>query len=224
MCGRVLQVAMKRKAEHEVRLILDAEYRDRYNLAPTQEAVTIYRTVGGVAASIKRWGLIPSWAKDPSIGARLINARAETVATKPSFRAAFKRSRIVIPISGFYEWAVIEGRKRAYCIAPTDDGLWMLAGLSEAWQGPDGPVESFTIITTGANALMAVLHDRMPVILGPGAWKAWLNPEAETEGLQDLLKPCPDDWLKIFEVGPAVGNVRNDGPELIVPVPQKGNA
>ncbi|MBL0212253.1 MAG: SOS response-associated peptidase [Holophagaceae bacterium] len=209
---------MKQKADHEARLILDGEYRDRYNLAPTQEAVTIHRADVILAASIRRWGLIPSWAKDPSIGTKLVNARAETVTTKPSFRASFKRSRIVVPVSGFYEWAVIGGRKRAFCILPADDDLWMLAGLSESWQGPDGLVESFTIITTEANAAMAGLHDRMPVILGPGTWQSWLNPEAETDGLQVLLKPCPDSWLKIFEVGPTVGNVRNDGPELIRPL------
>lgn len=209
---------MKRKADHEARLILDGEYRDRYNLAPTQEAVTIHRTGEGLATSMRRWGLVPSWAKDPTIGTKLINARAETVATKPSFRAALQWSRIVVPVSGFYEWAVIGGRKRAYCIKPADDGLWMLAGLSETWQGPEGPVESFTILTTEANAAMAELHDRMPVILGSGAWQAWLDPKAGAPDLQALLKPCPDAWLNAYEVGPAVGNVRNDGPELIQPV------
>jgi putative SOS response-associated peptidase YedK len=209
---------MKRKADHEARLVLDGEYRDRYNLAPTQEAVTIHRTEEGMGAAVRRWGLIPAWAKDPGIGSRLINAREETVATKPSFRAAFKRSRIVVPVSGFYEWATIGGRKRAFCIMPADDGLWMLAGLAGTWRGLEGAVDTFTIITTEANSAMAGLHDRMPVILGPGNWQVWLNPEAEAAELHALLKPCPDEWLKIFEVGPAVGNVRNDGPELIEPV------
>jgi putative SOS response-associated peptidase YedK len=209
---------MKRRADHEARLILDREYRDRYNLAPTQNAVTIDRTDGVPAASMRRWGLIPSWAEDPSIGTKLINARAETVAEKPSFRAAFKRSRIVVPVSGFYEWAMIGGRKRPYCIKPADDGLWMFAGLSESWQGPEGPVKTFTIITTTANAAMVELHDRMPVILGAGEWQAWLDPEAASPDLQGLLKPCPGEWLEAYEVGPAVGNVRNDGPELVLPV------
>lgn len=209
---------MKRKADHGVRLILDREFHARYNLAPTQDALTIHRSDGSMSASMRRWGLIPSWAKDPSIGTRLINARAETVAEKPSFRAAFKRSRIVVPVSGFYEWVTTGGRKRPYCIKPSDDGLWMLAGLSDTWQGPEGPLESFTIITTTANAAMAELHDRMLVILGAGDWQAWLDPEAAAVDLKGLLKPCPNEWLEAYEVGPAVGNVRNDGPELILPV------
>lgn len=218
MCGRITQVGINRKADREARLILDREFPDRYNLAPTQEAVTIHRSDGTLVASMQRWGLIPHWAKDPSLGMRLINARAETVAKKPCFRSAFKQSRIIVPASGFYEWAVIGNRKRPYCIHPWDEGLWMLAGLSDTWQGPKGPVASFTIITTTANAALARLHDRMPVILGPGDWQAWMNPEAETPDLQALLKPYPSDWLETYEVGPAVGNVRNDGPELILPV------
>lgn len=118
----------------------------------------------------------------------------------------------MVPVSGFYEWAVIGGRKRAYCIEPTDDGLWMFAGLSEVWKGPEGLVESFTIIKTEANAAMSELHHRMPVILGKGDWQAWLDAKSEAPALQALLKPSPDGWLRIFEIGPAVGNVRNDGP------------
>ena len=167
---------------------------------------------------LRRWGLIPSWAKDASIGAKLINARAETITEKPSFRAAFKWSRIVVPVSGFYEWAAIGGHRRAYCIKPADDGLWMFAGLAETWtKGLDGPVESCTIITTAANRAMEELHHRMPVILAPGGQR-WLEPETPAADLVALLRPCPNEWLETYEVGAAVGNVKNDGPELIKPV------
>lgn len=219
MCGRAIQAAMAKKADHEARLLLDQGFRDRYNLAPTQQAVTIHQVEGVKAAALRRWGLIPSWAKDESGAAKLINARAETVAEKPSFRPAFKRSRIVVPVSGFYEWAAIGGRRRAYCIKPADDGLWMFAGLAETWtKGPDGPVESCTIITTAANRAMEELHHRMPVILAPGDWQRWLDPETPPAELLALLRPCPDEWLEAYEVSAAVGSVKNDGPELMEPV------
>ena len=219
MCGRMVATNLKKLAalEGKGRTVRDLvrTYIDRYNLAPTQQAVTIKQTDGEWVISFRRWGLIPSWAKDESIGTRLINARAETVQEKPSFRTAFKGSRILVPVSGFYEWAVIAGKKRPYFIYPADGGHWFFAGLAESWTGSGDPVESFTVITTEANRSMAELHSRMPVILGPDDLEAWLNPNAAPGGLLALLRPCPDEWIAAHEVGPAIGNVRNDGPELI---------
>ena len=192
-------------------------YIDRYNLAPKQQAVTIHQVDGEWVVSERQWGLIPSWADDENGGAKLINARVETVAKLPSFRSAFKRGRLLIPVSGFYEWPVIAGKKRPYFIHPTDGGHWFFAGLGESWPGPEGSLKSFTVITTEANRVMAELHDRhrMPVILAAEDLETWLDPSAAPGDLQALLRPCPDGWIEAYEVGAAVGNVRNDGPMLI---------
>lgn len=222
MCGRMVAINLKKLAalEGKGRSIRDLvkTYIDRYNLAPKQQAVTIHQSDGEWVISERQWGLIPSWSKDESVGVKLINARAETVQEKPSFRSAFKRGRLLVPVSGFYEWAVIAGRKRPYFIRPADGSHWFFAGLGETWRGPDGPIESFSVITTEANNFMAELHHRMPVILGADDLEAWLDPSASPTALQALLKPCPDGWLDASEVGTAVGNVRAQGPELILPV------
>lgn len=220
MCGRMVATKLKalaRSAGIPLRDILDDWGRDRYNLAPAQSAVTLHQVDGAWEPHIRKWGLVPFWAKDLGIGTKLINARAETVSEKPSFRAAFKKSRVLIPISGFYEWAVIAGRKHPFFIHPADGGLWFFAGLAETWKSPDGLLESFTVITTTANHAMVELHDRMPVILGPEARITWMSPDTSPSDLQSILVPCPDEWLEAYEVGPAVGNVRNDTPSLIDP-------
>ena len=222
MCGRMVAINLKKLAGlegkgHTIRDLVRT-YIDRYNLAAKQQAVTIHQVDGEWVISERQWGLIPSWADDESVGVRLINARSETVAKLPSFRAAFKRGRLLIPVSGFYEWAVIAGKKRPYFIHPAEGGHWYFAGLGESWPGPDGSVKSFTVITTEANHAMAERHHRMPVILAADDLEAWLDPGAEPGALQALLRPCPDGWIEAHEVGAAVGNVRNDGPELILPV------
>lgn len=170
--------------------------------------------MGGRGAPL---GLIPPWSEDEKEGVKLINARAETVQEKPSFRNAFKTRRLLVPVSGFYEWAVIAGRKRPYFIHPAKGEHWWFAGLGETWPGPEGPVDTFTVLTTEANQAMAELHDRMPVILGPEDAEVWMDPITPPARLQALLRPCPDEWVDAYEVGPGVGTVRNDGPELIVP-------
>lgn len=222
MCGRMVAINLKKLAglEGKGRTVRDLvrTYIDRYNLAPKQQAVTVHQVDGEWVISERQWGLIPSWADDESVGAKLINARSETVAKLPSFRAAFKRGRLLIPVSGFYEWAVIAGKKRPYFIHPTAGGYWYFAGLGESWPGPDGSVKSFTVITTEANNAMSELHHRMPVILAPENLETWLDPGATPGDLQALLRPCPDGWIEAHEVGAAVGNVRNDGPELVLPV------
>ena len=224
MCGRMVAINLKKLAglEGKGRTVRDLvrTYIDRYNLAPSQQAVTVHQVDGEWVISERQWGLIPSWAQDESGASKLINARAETVAKLSSFRSAFKRGRLLIPVSGFYEWPVIAGKKRPYFIHPTDGGHWFFAGLGESWPGPEGSLKSFTVITTVANQIMTRLHEkkRMPVILSPDDLEAWLDPSAAPGDLQALLIPCPDGWIEAHEVGAAVGNVRKNGPELIVPV------
>ena len=191
----------------------------RYNAAPTQRLpiLRIHPERGPELVQL-RWGLIPSWAKDTAIGAKMINARAETVAAKPAFRAAFKRRRCLVPMAGFYEWRKTPAGKVPHFIQPLNAELLAVAGLHEWWPGKDGaePVETFTIITTEANQLMAKLHDRMPVILEERDREAWLDPKNEnTEELQKLLAPCLSEEMRAYPVSTRVNSTRNEGAELI---------
>jgi len=167
-----------------------------------------------------RWGLVPSWAKDEAIATKLINARGESVAEEPSFRAAFRRRRCIVPANGFYEWKQLAGEKQSFYIHPADGEFFALAGLWERWARPsDGEeLDTFTIVTTEANAAMRPLHDRMPVILAPGDWWAWLNGAAAADKVQALVRLCPEVMLGAYVVGRAVGNVGNDGAGLIQPL------
>jgi putative SOS response-associated peptidase YedK len=235
MCGRYLLRAGSRLLERAFGISEFSETpRDlapRFNVAPTQlvpivrtkpgRELTIVRRADGSAerelASV-RWGLIPAWAKDPGIGNRMINARAESVAEKPAFRAAFRSRRCVVPASGFYEWKR-EGRgpKRPYLIRRRDGEPIGFAGLWESWHDPTTgeAVESCTIITCAPNGPLAELHDRMPVILDPADYDRWLDPEAP--GAEELLRPCPAAWLEAVPVGTRVNSPANDDEGLIRP-------
>jgi len=178
------------------------------------------KEAGRVADSVQ-WGLVPVWAKDPKIGSKMINARGETVAEKPSFHSAFKRRRCLIPASGFYEWQQLDGKtKQPWNIVRSDGLPLVFAGLWEQWKNPSGEVlESCTIITTEANQFMAEIHDRMPVILGKECWDAWLDCEGvDPSSLRELLVPCPNDWLMRTAVSTYVNNIRNESPECIQPM------
>ena len=190
-----------------------------YNIAPGQYIIIVRPERGERVADVAFWGLIPGWVKDPNAFSKPINARAETLAEKPTFRTAFKRKRCLIPATGFYEWKAEGKAKQPFYIHPKDGGLFAFAGLMEDWHGPDGEVMvSACIITTTPNELMAGIHDRMPVILPPSAWPDWLDPAAQTRELQPLLVPCPAGLMDAHPVCTAVGNPRNDGPELIRPL------
>lgn len=170
-------------------------------------------------ADLYRWGLIPGWAKDPSIGNKLANARGETVAEKPSFRSAFKRWRCLVPASGFYEWKAVAGKKQPFYIRPTGQDLFGLAGITELWKGPDGPVHTVSLITTEPNELMRMIHDRMPVIIPASDYCDWLDPEnQDAESLKVFIRPFPADLMTAHPVSPRVSNPRNEGEELIEPV------
>jgi putative SOS response-associated peptidase YedK len=166
-----------------------------------------------------RWGLIPSWAKETSIGNRLINARAETLADKPAFRLAFRQRRCLVVADGFYEWLKHGKAKQTYFIHRPDDAPFAFAGLWERWRNPQGEkVESCTVVTTDANTLVRPLHDRMPVILPREDYDVWLDPAIhEKDRLMELLRPCPDSALTLTPVGNYVNKPANEGPECLAP-------
>jgi putative SOS response-associated peptidase YedK len=219
MCGRYFLDSPMDALEVQFEAEARAEHQPRYNLAPTATVPVVTASPEGRVITLHQWGLVPSWAKDPSMGARMANARGETAADKPAFRGPFKRGRCIIPADGFYEWqARPGGPMQPFCIRAADGTLLAFAGLRDRWEGPDGFLETCTIITTAANAVMAPIHDRMPVILAPGDYAAWLDPGAQAERLKALLRPCPEAFLRVYPVSLRVGNVRNDGPDLMEPL------
>lgn len=199
---------------------LPPDFGPRYNAAPMQMLPIVRQRANGERiAHLLRWGLIPSWSKDDSIAAKLIHARAETLAEKPSFRAAYKARRCIIPASGFFEWKAAEHGKQPYYIHPADGGLFGFAGLWERWSPPDGSaIDTFTVITTTANDAIRPLHDRMPVILAPQYYSIWLSRATEPEHLDSVISSPPVVQVALFPVSKAVGNVKNDSPGLILPV------
>lgn len=192
----------------------------RYNVAPTQQAPVVRRHENGERhLELLRWGLIPSWSKDIKIGYKLINARGETVHEKPSFRAAFKSRRCLIPVSGFYEWkkSTESAQKQPYYIRGKEEVL-VFAGLWERWQSPEGEtIDSYSIITTEANDLLKPLHDRMPVILDPSDFEKWLGPKTTPQELRNLLLPCDPERLTYYAVSTLVNSPKQDIPECIEP-------
>jgi putative SOS response-associated peptidase YedK len=192
----------------------------RWNVAPTQPVtVLVIPGDGKRALRAMRWGLVPSWARDPSIGNRMINARAETLAEKPSFRDALRRRRCLIPATGFYEWRREGRRKVPLHVRPRDGGLLTFAGLWESWTAPDGTVlETCTIVTCPAGEPVARFHERMPVILPPEARDRWLAPgPLSPEAIAELLVPAPGDLLVVDPASPRVNSPANEGPELLDP-------
>jgi putative SOS response-associated peptidase YedK len=218
MCGRFTLFA----TPVEVADLFDVpavEWPPRYNIAPTQPVLACRLNVATQARELVplRWGLIPSWAHDLAAGVKGINARAETVADLPTFRAAFKERRCLIPASGYYEWKREGKAKQPYFIHPHDGGLFAFAGLWDVWSKGAAPVESCAILTTTANEATRHLHERTPVILPPESFAAWLDTGTPAAALHEPLRPCPAERIAIHPVGAAVGNVQNDGPELVAP-------
>ena len=201
-----------------------APFAPRFNVAPTQPVAVVRCPSGESDRELAwlRWGLIPSWAKDPSVGNRMINARAETAAEKPSYRVAFRRRRCLVVADGFYEWQRTGGRKQPYFIRMRDDRPFGFAGLWESWEGPEeGPVESCTLLTTGPNALVAPIHNRMPVILSDRDYDRWLAPAIqEPETVTSLLCPFPAEPMEAFAVSTHVNSPSRDDARCIEPVGQ----
>ncbi|WP_420644005.1 SOS response-associated peptidase [Candidatus Leptofilum sp.] len=194
----------------------------RYNIAPTQPVAAIRLNENGTRElTFFRWGLIPSWAKDIKIGSRMINARSETVAEKPSFRTAFKRRRCLIPADGFYEWQKLGSGKQPIFIRPAagEERPFALAGLWEVWRDSDGSaLQTCTILTTTPNELMAPIHNRMPVIVEREDFDLWLNPEPNPDLGLHLLRPYPAEKMSAYPVSTIVNSPRNDVPECIQPI------
>jgi len=190
-------------------------YKARYNCAPSQKlAVISSETPGNL--SFYHWGLIPSWAKDSSIGNRLINARGETLQEKPSFRNAFRSRRCLVLSDGFYEWEK-HGEKNPYRFTLRDSEPFAMAGIWDKWNDPEGdPLFSFSIITTSSNSLVGEIHDRMPVILSKEDEKRWISPMPEEE-LIKFIRPYPSEKMKVFAVSKKINSPANDSPDLIIP-------
>lgn len=222
MCGRyTLAVQLDLIADRFLLKRVDAKETFRFNIAPTQLAPVIHQTDTGRTLTMMRWGLIPFWAKDESIGNKLINARAETLAEKPSFKRSLERKRCIVPADGFYEWKKSkDGKtKTPMRIVVGQGDLFGIAGLWDRWKSPNGEsVESYTIITTEPNKFVSPIHNRMPVILSKDIEDQWLDPEiTKPELLTPLLVPYKGE-MKAYEVSKSVNSPSNDSPSLIEPI------
>lgn len=229
MCGRFSLYETTERVARAFRvdeIAKGAQPEARFNIAPSQQVLTVVGSRDGTQRRLGtlKWGLVPSWAEDPVIGNRHINARAETVGSAPSFRRAFERRRCLIPANGFFEWyhdhEHPRRRGRPFFLRPSDGSLLALGGLWEVWHGPsDEVLRTVAIITTMANDEVAAVHDRMPVILEPDDWARWLAPEAlDPSEAGRLLRPPPVGRLDLVEVGDLVNSPKNDVPELLEPV------
>ena len=227
MCGRFTLIS-EPDTLSEVFKISDAsncELEARYNIAPTTKVATVlYNSeIEQRECQLLRWGLIPSWAKDSKIGAKMINARAETLASKPSFRSAFKRRRCLVLADGFYEWKRLENKKQPYYFQLQNQQPFAFAGLWEEWQSPDDEkITSCTIVTTAANELLQEIHHRMPVILQQQDYEKWLDPQLQkTEQLEELLYPFQAEKMSAHAVSTKVNNPLHNDPDCITPEREK---
>lgn len=218
MCGRYELHAQPAAIALAFGLAAPPSFAPRYNIAPMQEVPIVRVNAQGVRElALVRWGLVPRWAKDPSIGSRMINARGETLRDKPAFRTAYRRHRCLLPATGFYEWMPGAPGKQPVRIAMKDGAPFALAGLAERWLGPDGePLDSCTIVTTDANDLLKPVHDRMPVIVGPAAYARWLDPAVADPA--ELIASYPSDAMLWTRVSTRVNSVRHDDASLIEPI------
>lgn len=227
MCGRFTRAndffsdrADQRAFLEQLRLASADVLAPSYNIAPTQQIAAV-RSVDhdGRELVMFRWGLVPAWADDLSIGNRMINARAESVAEKPAFRNAFKKRRCLVLADGFYEWQKAGKAKQPYFIHLKGRRPFCFAGLWERWSKGEKPVETCTILTTDANKLMAPLHDRMPVIIAPKDYDLWLDAAVqEPERLQPLLQPYPDSEMEAYPVSTLVNSPKNNSPQCVDPL------
>ncbi|MDN7241960.1 SOS response-associated peptidase [Planococcus sp. N028] len=221
MCGRYSLFAdysaILERFDIEEVSIDESDYSPNYNIAPSQQVVAIVNDGTKNRLGLLRWGLIPPWAKDAKIGSKMINARAETVAEKPSFRNAFKKKRCLIVADSFYEWQRTDEQKTPMRIKMKSGEPFAFAGLWESWKSPDGKtINTCSILTTKPNDLMATIHDRMPVVLSKEAEKVWLDPSVQDpEALGELLKPFDANEMEAYEVSSEVNSPKNNGPQLI---------
>lgn len=227
MCGRYTQTKSGMAIAKTFGLASAPDIPARYNIAPTQPVSAVVQSADERSHRTFQWGLVPSWSKDPSISSRMINARAETVAEKPSFRAPFKRRRCLVVADGFYEWQRTESnrKKQPFYIQMEDQAPFGFAGLWEKWTDGDGSaLETCTILTTEPNELMAPIHNRMPVIIHPQDYDLWLDPDLQDgRHLQHLLRPYEPEAMQRYPVSTTVNSPRNEMPECIAPVELEPN-
>ena len=220
MCGRFSLVTDADQLMDYYGLVsLRISLLPRFNIAPTQHVAVIVAVDGERHLEYFHWGLIPSWAKDRKLAYSTINARAETVESKPAFRSAFRHRRCIIPADGFYEWHGKAGQKESWRIVPKGENeFFSLAGLWETWEGEGEVIRSCTIIVGEANALLQPIHDRMPVMLPRESWSAWLDPSTPLEAVRQLLQPPPARGMRAYRVSSHVNNPKNDDPECLIPL------
>ena len=221
MCSRYSLTSPHEAVRAYFRYKSEPVFPPRFNIAPTQPVgIVRIEANGDRDFGLVRWGLIPPWVKDPRTFATLINARAETAHEKPSFKGAFRHKRCLVPVDEFYEWTGPAGAKRPHLIRPKGGGPMAFAGLSESWLGADGSeVDTMAILTVAANATVSVIHDRMPAILSPTQFDAWLDcRNVDVKAASSMLRPADDDLLEMIEVDPRLNNARNEGPEVQRPV------
>lgn len=218
MCGRYsLTKSINEIARHFRLKVANLELTPRFNVAPTQVLPVVVGGPSDLELRPMRWGLVPSWAKEESVGNRMINARAETVAEKPSFRSSFKTKRCLVPCDGFYEWVPGGDGKTPHYIRMKTGDLFAFAGLWAKWEKDGSTLFSYTIITTQASSFLKPLHDRMPVVLLSEQYDAWMQTETTADTLHALLHPLEEDLLEFFPVSKAVNSPKNDSPGLLTP-------
>ena len=217
MCGRYVIQANKQLLQKRYQLREKPEIEPHYNIPPGTPVLAIRQATDGAFASLLHWGLIPRWANDPSIGSKLSNARAETLEEKPAFCDAYRKRRCIIPASGFYEWKRRGNNRQPYFFEPTKEPLFSFAGLWEAWKahGSDRVIESCTVITTAANATMAPIHHRMPVVLDKPSETLWLSEDSPMNAINGLLAPLPPEAIRCHPVSDRVNRTANDDPSLL---------
>ena len=210
-------VISRSELEKKFGIKMDEEFNPCYNIAPSQmvPVISYLEKDQKRIVSIMKWGLVPSWAKDPSIGERMINARSETIQEKPSFRSAFQRRRALIPASGFFEWKQEGNAKTPYFVGLKDMKTFAFAGLWERWVHDTIFLETFTILTTEANELIRPIHNRMPVIIPDEAYDEWLLPDTDINRILSLLAPYPEDDMQVYPISKLVNSPQNDRPEVI---------
>jgi putative SOS response-associated peptidase YedK len=223
MCGRYRLSRRKQIVDEYFGSISgEEEWNPRYNVAPTQPIPVIRQNPKEpvLELALIRWGLIPSWAKDPSISARMINARSETASTKPAFRDALKSRRCLIPADAFYEWQKTGKAKQPYCFEVDEGELFAFAGIWDRWKDPSGnALETCSILTTSANAVASPVQDRMPVILDPDSYDLWLDPGMnDVSAVSELLKPCDARLMRCYPISTRINHVANDDEECSAPV------
>lgn len=218
MCGRyTLTKAGKTIQSHFSFMNINIPHKERYNIAPTQQAPVILLKEGEREWLLMRWGLIPSWAKDEKFGSRMINARAETIHEKPSFKASFKSKRCLVPADGFIEWEQTDDGKQPHYVTLRNNEIFAFAGIWSEWKNNGAILWTFSIITTHCNSLVEPIHPRMPVILSPENYNAWLDPSSDANALQSLLTPFPSEQMGQIEVSREINSAKNDRAECLRP-------